>query len=135
MEIFRCNCSRDRFTLASDTTASSEYNYIIVCISSGGMLGWSECLLPDWSQASFDIVRWASVFLKLKGLSIPESIGYVRSHHDTWGQEKSAIAEAALIALEGSLEHPLEWQRASNHEETRSFLFHHAQSYYSFSLK
>ncbi|MDF2962397.1 MAG: hypothetical protein K0S39_4132 [Paenibacillus sp.] len=102
-------------------------------ISSNGINGWEECILPSLGK-KFDLIQWASVFIKLKGLYVADVVALVQSKWEMWGQERCGLAEAALQDLIKQLHHA---PSASLYIDSgivleRSFLIEQSWSYFSF---
>jgi hypothetical protein len=130
MEIYQFDCLLLKKRIPQIT---NECSCGLLKISSNGLSGWEECILPS-REKRFDLIHWASVFKSLKGLSIGEAIACVRNKREVWGQERCEVAESAL--------HDLVWQ-IQNHDAVkpqqingivmeRSFLIEQSRSYYSF---
>jgi|GEM_PF-2199478 len=88
--------------------------------------GAAEFILPH-SIHKFDLVKWASVWMKLKRYPTPAALAHIESMIEIWGADRANIAKAALMDLESKL--------SSSDQETnldRKVLFEHTQSYFSF---
>ncbi|MGG4219145.1 hypothetical protein ABEW32_13075 [Paenibacillus jamilae] len=70
----------------------------LLTMSSNGAQGLAEYKLPE-IKGTFDLVRWASVFTSLKGLSLTEAEQYIKQHADHWGPVKTELALSALSDL------------------------------------
>ncbi|MCZ8513561.1 hypothetical protein O9H85_14180 [Paenibacillus filicis] len=128
IEIFRLDCKIIENCLPH---ISSECICGLLKISSNGLAGWGEYILPCTKQ-NFDIVQWASVFVNIKGLSIPDGMCYVQSKNENWGQVRKDLAETALMDLDFQLQNPFKRQKYNNITLERSFLIEHSQAYFSF---
>jgi hypothetical protein len=128
MEIFcyDCNFIKDNFS-----GNNLDCNCGLLKISSNGINGWKEYRLSGTRQ-HFDLIHFASVFEKLKGLSVFEGIRFVQSNGSAWGQERKKLAESVLIDLAYKLQNPLPWQQDYEFPTERSVLFYYSQAYFSF---
>lgn len=93
--------------------------------------GWAEYEFSD-GQRRLDLVRWASVFRRLKGLPVLQALAFIEDHRQAWGDTRAQLAAEALhnyidrqtAAPEMPVDrHPL---------TERQFLGDYAQAYYSF---
>jgi hypothetical protein len=113
--------------------ATYECSCGLLRISSNGISGWEDCLLPSCGK-KFDLIQWASVFIKIKGLSISDAVSFVRSHQEVWGQDRCELVEAALHDLVRQIQSydALKSQQTDDLIWERSFLIDQSQSYFSF---
>lgn len=74
----------------------------------------------SYPQGHFDHVRWASVYMRLKGLPVAEALQIVKTGSGAWGAERRGTAEAALSDLAGSL------TNRTSKETKNEFALHHA---------
>ncbi|MCZ8515828.1 hypothetical protein O9H85_26135 [Paenibacillus filicis] len=125
MEVFRFDCELIKIRIPGN---SCDCNCGLLKISSKGVYGWGEYILP-YNTKSFDLVQWASVFTNLKGLSIPEAFQYIQSKDAAWGNIRRELAESALTDLASKLISP---QKHKELTVERSYLMEHSQSYFSF---
>ncbi|GMK36958.1 hypothetical protein PCCS19_00110 [Paenibacillus sp. CCS19] len=88
--------------------------------------GAAEFILPH-SIHKFDLVKWASVWMKLKRHPMPAALAHIESMIEIWGADRANIAKAALLDLESK-------QSGSDQKTNldRKALFEHTQSYFSF---
>ncbi|SEC45302.1 hypothetical protein SAMN05443246_4159 [Paenibacillus sp. GP183] len=99
-------------------------------ISSNGISGWGEYRVKD---EHFDFVRWASVFMHIKGLTISDAIHFVQNHNESLGTIRTELASSALQDLIHHLQNPnTNAPQHINISLERSFLFDQSQSYFSF---
>ncbi|MFH5181395.1 hypothetical protein ACHHV8_01370 [Paenibacillus sp. TAB 01] len=76
-----------------------------------------------------------SVFMKLKGRSLPEALQQARTCRDDWGRERCELAETALLDLALQLrysEAQAPSMRMKHLALERACLIEQAQSYFSF---
>ncbi|MBD3921439.1 hypothetical protein H8B09_21900 [Paenibacillus sp. PR3] len=128
MEVFRMDCK-----LAENNPIRNidSYNCGLLKIAGQGAAGFAEYVIPD-TKLNHDLVRWASVFKKLKGLSIAEALRYVQDKEEAWGPTRQEAAIAALTDLSMSLIDPLHQPETSVRSLEWSALIERSQSYYSF---
>jgi hypothetical protein len=127
MEIYQFDC---RFTEKRIHVFSNECHCGLFKISSNGIHGWGEYRVKD---VHFDFVRWASVFMHIKGLSISDAIHFVQNHNESWGDIRTELASSALLDLIHHLQNPnTRTPQNINITLERSFLFDQSQSYFSF---
>lgn len=123
IEIYQFDCTLMENRILGNSEKS---NCGLFKISSNGVHGWADYMIPD-VEHHFDLVHWASVFMKLKGLSIYEGIRFIQNKDETWGAVRKSLAESALVDLSANLKNP---SRGITLE--RSFLFNRSQAYFSF---
>lgn len=75
-------------------------------MTSQGAVGWGTFTLPH-GEHPIDLVKWASIFMSLKGLSIPDAFLYIQSNRLCWGEVRGDLAAAALSDLADNIEYPL----------------------------
>jgi hypothetical protein len=127
MEIYQFDC---RFTQTRIHDFSNKCHCGLFKITSHGVSGWGEYMVKD---EHFDFVRWASVFMHIKGLSISDAIQFVKNHHESWGQIRTELASSTLLDLIHHLQNPkINVPQNINFSLERSFLFDQSQSYFSF---
>ncbi|WP_409343196.1 hypothetical protein [Paenibacillus sp. MBLB4367] len=113
-----------------DSADGSGYCCGLLKITSGNSFGWGAYALLC-PQRHFDLVRWANVYMQLKGLSVAEAVHCVRSKGSAWGLERKTLAEAALLDLANDLRRESPLQRKACMLE-RSALIACSESYFSF---
>ncbi|MEC0209803.1 hypothetical protein P4H70_12765 [Paenibacillus ehimensis] len=128
IEVYRFDC---RLIEARITGNCRDCYCGLLKLSSHGVNGWAEYIVPD-TKPYADIVRWTSVFLKLKGLSVSDAVSYVRSHAEAWGPVRTDIAEAALADLTAQLLNPAAGHDHEGAAFERSRLIDCSQAYCSF---
>jgi hypothetical protein len=127
MEIYQFDC---RFSEKRIHDLSSKCHCGLFNISSNGISGWGEYRVKE---EHFDFVRWASVLMHIKGLSISDAIQFVQNHNESWGHIRTELASSALLDLITHLQNPNNSKPQNiNISLERSFLFDHSQSYFSF---
>lgn len=128
MEVFRLDNKlvENRLIATMDSR-----NCGILKITNHGAAGFAEYVLPD-TKLNDDLVRWASVFKKMKGLTITEALHYVQDTEQAWGPIRQQLAIAALTDLAISLVHPLHQPEKAVRTLEWSALIERSQSYYSF---
>ncbi|WP_052714256.1 hypothetical protein [Paenibacillus dauci] len=100
-------------------------------ISLAGGSGWAEYEFSD-GQRRLDLVRWASVFRRLKGLTVQQALAYVEIHRQVWGHTRSQLAIEALhnyTIRQNEAEDSTPFRQPLTE---RQFLGDYAQAYYSF---
>lgn len=103
-------------------------------ISGSGSSGWGEYILPAGGKR-IDLIHWSSVFMKLKGRSLPDALQQARTCREQWGRERCELAESALLDLARRLRHPEAQAPAVGMSPVmleRACLIEQAQSYFSF---
>ncbi|WP_163853360.1 hypothetical protein [Paenibacillus elgii] len=128
IEVYRFDCRLIEARIAGNCR---DCNCGLLKLSSHGVNGWAEYVVPN-TQPYADIVRWTSVFLKLKGLSVCEAVSYVRSHAAAWGPVRTDIAEVALADLTAQLLNPSAGHAHEGASFERSRLIDRSQAYCSF---
>ncbi|MGG4499721.1 hypothetical protein [Paenibacillus polymyxa] len=105
----------------------------LLTMSCNGAQGVAEYKLPE-IKGTFDLVRWASVFTSLKGLSLTEAEQYIKHHADHWGPVKTELALSALSDLAAHANSYILSPTATTlHPRiSRSYLIEHGLVYYSF---
>ncbi|SMF64978.1 hypothetical protein SAMN05661091_0123 [Paenibacillus uliginis N3/975] len=98
-------------------------------ISCSGASGYAEYALPDTREYA-DLVRWSSVFMRLKGLTVAEAISTVQKQQ--WGAVRTMLAESALKDLSANLIQCNERQRLGSLPLERSFLIDCSRAYFLF---
>lgn len=129
MEVFRFDCRFLQNQLPIWNTDG--YDCGLLKISSGGLSGWGEYVMPC-SKENVDLVRWASVFSKLKGLSVAEALRFPEVTNKAWGTVRTRLAESALLDLAFKIRYPF-----ITHKDIASSLGHarlldRSQAYFSF---
>lgn len=80
-----------------------------------------------------DFIQWASVFQKLKGLTLKDGLQYVHQKQEVWGEVRTHLIASALRNLSEKLGNS---STASEHElpclSDRTYLFEHSGAYISF---
>jgi hypothetical protein len=110
-----------------------EYKSCMLKITSGGVNGWGECVLPE-SSSPINLVRWGGVFVDLKGLCLSECLLHIRDKEISWGAERCQLAQSALFHLAWQIQNP-EYstiQETDRSPLSRHYLIEQSQSYYSF---
>jgi hypothetical protein len=128
MEVFRFDCEPIR-SRHPGNGGDSDCGYLK--ISGNGMNGWGACRLACMKQP-FDLVQWASVFINLKGLSIPDAFRYIQCKEEAWGAARASLAAAALTDLATKLLFPSPPERHDDLSWERPYLIEHSKSYFSF---
>ncbi|CAG7649276.1 hypothetical protein ACFQI7_26765 [Paenibacillus allorhizosphaerae] len=128
MEVFRFDC---RLIQNQIPLTGGECNCGLLKISSGGVSGWGEYVIPC-TRENIDLVRWAFVFAKLKGLSIADAIRCVQTRDKAWGQARTNLAESALLDLAFKLRYPFTLQKDIASSLGSSLLIDRSQAYFSF---
>lgn len=107
------------------------YNCGLLKICGGVSSGYAEYVLPDTREYA-DLVRWASVFTRLKGRTIANAMLCVEQNRMEWGIHRTMLAEAALIDLAAHIRRPDERRHLGGIPLERSFLMDCSQAYYTF---
>lgn len=129
MELFRFDCKFMEHLNRGDCRPCS---CGLLKISTGSVSGWAEYRLPAGEKAMGDFAQWASVFTRLRGLTIPEAIRYIQSRKESWGPIRQALAETALSNLKANLCNPSRRQEPNDRTLERSFLIERSQAYFGF---
>ncbi|GLX66360.1 hypothetical protein [Paenibacillus glycanilyticus] len=105
----------------------------VLKLSCNGYHGWAEYLLHGVHK-EFDLIRWANVFIQLKGISISEAVVRVKGMEEEWGAERQALIETAVLDLEWNIQHPFAVKRQNREDaqRERAQLIEQSQSYFSF---
>jgi hypothetical protein len=125
MEVFRFDCELIKMYIPGNT---SDCNCGWFKICGSGVNGWGQYMMPCMTKP-LDLVRWASVFMELKGHTIPEAFLHIQSKEEAWGPIRKELAESALKDLAAKLLNPLKREELTLQ---RSYLIEHSESYYSF---
>ncbi|MEW4372213.1 hypothetical protein [Paenibacillus kandeliae] len=101
-----------------------------------GAAGWAEFEFSD-GTTHLDLVKWASVFTRLKGQTGMQAAQYMQQHESQWGFTRTHLASEALVDWQKSLigaESNQANSRAtvSSLPAERNFLSHYCSAYYSF---
>ncbi|MCZ8515555.1 hypothetical protein O9H85_24740 [Paenibacillus filicis] len=100
-------------------------------ISSRGLCGWGEYVLPG-VEKPLDLVRWASVLMQLKGLTVEAGLRYVGGKREAWGSVRAELAESALLDLAQRLSEPPELKLSPpSRSLERPSLIDRSQAYFS----
>ncbi|NOU93047.1 hypothetical protein GC093_07340 [Paenibacillus sp. LMG 31456] len=130
MEIYQFDCLllKKRIPQVTNECACG-----LLKISSNGINGWEECILPSCGK-KFDLIQWASGFNKLKGLSVYEAMALIHNKQEVWGQDRCELAESALQNLIKQLQNTdtANPQKENGIVLERSFLIDQSRSYFSF---
>jgi hypothetical protein len=127
MEVFRFDrCSAERFIPWSNL----DWNCGLFKISCKDAAGYAEYALPSNKEFT-DLVRWASVFTRLKGMSVTEAVRYAQKHHQ-WGSARMQLAVSALADLETNRQQHITRKRLGSLSLERSFLMDCSEAYYFF---
>lgn len=127
MEIFRFDRgSAERFIPWSDR----DWNCGLFKISCKDAAGYAEYALPSTREFA-DLVRWASVFTRLKGMPVTEAVRYAQKQQQ-WGSARMQLAVSALADLEANLQQHITRKRLGSLPLERSFLMDCSEAYYSF---
>lgn len=127
MEIFRFDRgSAERFIPWSDR----DWNCGLFKISCKDAAGYAEYALPTTREFA-DLVRWASVFTRLRGMPVTEAVRYAQKQQQ-WGSARMQLAVSALADLEANLQQHITRKRLGSLPLERSFLMECSEAYYSF---
>ncbi|MCW3794722.1 hypothetical protein OM416_24290 [Paenibacillus sp. LS1] len=100
-------------------------------ISCGETHGFAEFKLSEGAHPT-DLVHWASVFRRLRGMQPTQAIRHIEQHREIWGNERVLFVEEAVRNLLFNLETRNDGSSKLSREEIRTFLMHYALTYYSF---
>ncbi|MCR8632552.1 hypothetical protein [Paenibacillus radicis (ex Xue et al. 2023)] len=130
MEIYQFDCLLLKRRIPQVT---NECACGLLKISSNGINGWEECILPSYGR-KFDLIPWASVFIKLKGLSVLEAMAFIQNKQEAWGQDRCSLAHSALQDLINQLQQTdiAPPQKENGIVLERSYLIDQSRSYFSF---
>lgn len=129
MELFRFDCRWIESRLQEECR---DCTCGLLKLSSGDASGWAEYIVPASEKATGDFARWASVFTRLRGLTIPEARGYIQTRNESWGPLRKALAETALSDLEDHLQNPSRPHEQQDRSLERAFLIERSQAYFGF---
>ncbi|UHA75420.1 hypothetical protein [Paenibacillus sp. 481] len=104
----------------------------LMVISSRNMSGFAEYFIPIENR-HFDLVQWAKVFMKLKGVSIPVALDIVEEKDKLGGPIRTNLAKASLMDLASKLRNPAMQREGNTHISwlDRAVLFDYSQAYFS----
>ena len=127
MEMFRFDQgSAERFIPSSDQGC----NCGLFKISCENAAGYAEYALPSTREFA-DLVRWASVFSRLKGMPVTEAIRYAQKQQQ-WGSVRMQLAVSALADLEANQHQRMNRKRLGRLPLERPFLMNCSEAYYFF---
>lgn len=129
MEVFRFDCRFLHNQLPPWNAGA--YDCGLLKISSDGLSGWGEYISPC-SKENVDLVRWASVFAKLKGLSVAEAIRCAEATNEAWGLVRTRLAESALLDLAFKIRYPFTVHKDIASSLGYARLLDRSQAYFSF---
>lgn len=128
IEIFRLDQELTR-RLFSDNGKDSICGYMK--LSGNGFSSWSEYRLP-YNNKTFDLVRWASVFMNLKGLDVARAFQLVQEKEECWGNVRKELAESALRNWVPAFRSPIHFPPQVDIPKEHTYFIEHADSYFSF---
>jgi hypothetical protein len=79
-----------------------------------------------------DMALWAAPMQRIKGLTLIESLNYVRQKQAAWGPVRSELIESALMDLNGKLGLTSKDNKDQRYFWDRAYLFNHTQAYVFF---
>lgn len=127
MEMFRFDqSSAERFIPSSDQGC----NCGLFKISCDNAAGYAEYALPSTGEFA-DLVRWASVFTRLRGMPVTEAVRYAQKQQQ-WGSVRMQLAVSALTDLEANLQQHITRKRLGSLPLERSYLMNCSEAYYFF---
>ncbi|MEC0309358.1 hypothetical protein P4H67_21575 [Paenibacillus lautus] len=127
MEMFRFDqSSAERFIPSSDQGC----NCGLFKISCENAAGYAEYALPSTGEFA-DLVRWASVFTRLRGMPVTEAVRYAQKQQQ-WGSVRMQLAVSALTDLEANLQQHITRERLGSLPLERSYLMNCSEAYYFF---
>ncbi|MCV4233905.1 hypothetical protein OHJ21_22335 [Virgibacillus sp. LDC1] len=127
MEMFRFDqSSAERFIPSSDQGC----NCGLFKISCENAAGYAEYALPSTGEFA-DLVRWASVFTRLRGMPVTEAVRYAQKQQQ-WGSVRMQLAVSALADLEANLQQHITRKRLGSLPLERSYLMNCSEAYYFF---
>ncbi|WP_411348399.1 hypothetical protein [Paenibacillus sp. WLX2291] len=108
-------------------------------VCGNGVAGWAEFEFSD-GTTHLDLVKWASVFTRLKGQTSLQAIQYIQQHESQWGFTRTHLAGEALVDWHKSLLGAANAEKSSLDAGSvtsslpveRNFLNHYCSAYYSF---
>ncbi|MEK3917782.1 hypothetical protein [Paenibacillus sp. FSL H7-0331] len=130
MEIYQFDCLLLKGRIPQIT---SDGSCGLLKISSRGWNGWAEWNLPCCGN-KFDLIQWASVLIKLKGLTITDAFAFVNTKQQAWGTERCELVKAALHDLVTQIhnQNTKQLSDANGIILERSRLIEQSRSYFSF---
>lgn len=127
MEMFRFDqSSAERFIPSSNQGC----NCGLFKISCENAAGYAEYALPSTGEFA-DLVRWASVFTRLRGMPVTEAVRYAQKQQQ-WGSVRMQLAVSALTDLEANLQQHITRKRLGSLPLERSYLMNCSEAYYFF---
>ncbi|MEC0254327.1 hypothetical protein [Paenibacillus lautus] len=127
MEMFRFDqSSAERFIPSSDQGC----NCGLFKISCENAAGYAEYALPSTGEFA-DLVRWASVFTRLRGMPVTEAVRYAQKQQQ-WGSVRMQLAVSTLTDLEANLQQHITRKRLGSLPLERSYLMNCSEAYYFF---
>ncbi|WP_127534299.1 hypothetical protein [Paenibacillus kobensis] len=135
IEVFKCDGYPEQLHTNRSAVDAGLPSVIWLHLYSDGLSGWGCCLMAPAGQR-FDLIQWASVFSKWRGLSATECMELVRNDGDRWGTERKELAFSALLNLNERFIGPHRSLNANQQDQVpqRAELFERAQSYFYYSL-
>ncbi|WP_308637917.1 hypothetical protein [Paenibacillus silvisoli] len=95
---------------------------LLLIAAADGSCGYLEFELPCRCLRG-DLVQWAAVFQRIKGLTLTEGMAYIRLQQQVWGIDRTQLIETVLLKLNRCER----WKGCD-----RAYLFDHSQAYVSF---
>ncbi|MNI01724.1 hypothetical protein D3C73_545740 [compost metagenome] len=104
---------------------------LLTITTNDGTYGIGEFAIPCCNLKG-DIVQWAVVFQRIKGLTLTEGMAYVQMKQEAWGSARTQLIESALKDLSDKLQHLSTSHKDMSSIRDRTYLFDHTEAYISF---
>ncbi|RAP78549.1 hypothetical protein [Paenibacillus montanisoli] len=131
--ITRIECFRFDHKLTEKLQLGDETDIcgLIAISTNTGIVGIKEFAIPCKCLKG-DLIMWAALFQKLKGMTLMESINYPQQKQDVWGPIRVELIESAFVDIIEKIGRRLKEGGDPRNFLDRAFLFDHAQAYISF---
>jgi hypothetical protein len=129
IEFFRFDSELTKKLLIEHNT---DYVCGLIAISTKtGACGLRKFAIPC-KNMKCDTILWAAPFQRIKGLTLVESLNYVRQKQEEWGPVRSELIESALMDLNVKLGRASKINKDQRYFWDRAYLFDHTQAYVFF---
>lgn len=131
--ITRLECFRfdrelaEKLQLGGDTDICG----LIAISTNAGIVGLKDFALPC-NYLRGDLTMWFTLFHRLVGMSLMETIHYVQLKQETWDSIRVELVVSALANLLEKIETSIQGKSNSGDLLNRAYLFDHTQAYISF---
>ncbi|MCR8644294.1 hypothetical protein NV379_16700 [Paenibacillus sp. N1-5-1-14] len=118
----------DSITIYQLDTNNSSGLFII---SSHNCSGVHRFDIPYPHEKHFDLVQWASVYMRMKHMSVGQALQCTSLINESWGSLRARVAEAALSQLADQLTHGSPSIYRADLMLDRTFLIDKSVAYFS----